>query len=168
MESALQDFIAANNAAAAPSGTTASSGTTQGKVDAPAAAFDRVLARETGISGATSPLNPDAPKLKELQELARTHRIDERLAALEGRPLRAAVAPGEHVLCPRALAVRRGVGLVIAVAAIEALALAGRRSTSHWFDSPVGQDGSRPARGRCARLASHRQGADPRASRSFS
>ena len=83
MESALQDFIAANNAAAGPSGTSSSGGTTQSKVERAGAAFDRVLARETGISGATSPLNPDAPKLKELQELARTHRIDERLAALK-------------------------------------------------------------------------------------
>jgi phage shock protein A len=83
MESALQDFIAANNAAAAPSGTSSSSGTTEGKVERAGAAFDRVLARQTGITGATTPLNPDAPKLKELQELARNHRIDERLAAIK-------------------------------------------------------------------------------------
>ena len=56
MDSALQDFVAA---------------------------FDRVLARQTGITGATSALNPEASKLQELQELARTHRIDERLAALK-------------------------------------------------------------------------------------
>ena len=83
MESALQDFIAANNAASAPSSTSSSSGTTEGKVERAGSAFDRVLARQTGITGATSPLNPDAPKLKELQELARNHRIDERLAAIK-------------------------------------------------------------------------------------
>jgi hypothetical protein len=42
-----------------------------------------VLARQTGIAGATSSINADAAKLRELQELARTHRIDERLAALK-------------------------------------------------------------------------------------
>ncbi len=83
MESALQDFIAARAAAAAPSAATSSSSATQGKVERAGSAFDRVLAGQTGITGATSAINPDAAKLRELQELARTHRIDERLAALK-------------------------------------------------------------------------------------
>lgn len=87
MESALQDFIAARAAAAGPPGTNASGSTAQGKVDRKVdragSAFDRVLSRETGIAGATSAINADASKLRELQELARTHRIDERLAALK-------------------------------------------------------------------------------------
>jgi phage shock protein A len=83
MESALQDFIAARAAAAAPAGGNSSSGTTQDKVDRAGSAFDRVLTRQTGITGATSAVNADAAKLHELQELARTHRIDERLAALK-------------------------------------------------------------------------------------
>lgn len=83
MESALQDFIAARAAAAGPPGTSASGSTAQGKVDRAGSAFDRVLSRETGIAGATSAINADASKLRELQELARTHRIDERLAALK-------------------------------------------------------------------------------------
>jgi phage shock protein A len=83
MESALQDFIAARAAAAGPPGTTASGSTAQGKVDRAGSAFDRVLSRETGIAGATSAINADASKLRELQDLARTHRIDERLAALK-------------------------------------------------------------------------------------
>jgi phage shock protein A len=86
MESALQDFLAARAAASAPIGSS-SGGGPQGTVDSKAeragSAFDRVLARQTGIAGITSPLNPDAAKLRELQELARTHRIDERLAALK-------------------------------------------------------------------------------------
>jgi phage shock protein A len=41
------------------------------------------MARETGLAGTTSGVNPDAAKLRELQEMARTHRIDERLAALK-------------------------------------------------------------------------------------
>jgi phage shock protein A len=42
-----------------------------------------VLTRQTGIAGATAAVNADAAKLRELQDLARTHRIDERLAALK-------------------------------------------------------------------------------------
>jgi phage shock protein A len=83
MESALQDFIAGRAAAAAPAAKNASSGTTQGKVDRAGAAFDRVMARETGLAVAGSGVNADAAKLQELQEMARTHRIDERLAALK-------------------------------------------------------------------------------------
>jgi phage shock protein A len=85
MESALQDFIAAHAAstAAGPPGSPASSNATQDKVDRAGSAFDRVLARQTGIAAAVSAVNTDAAKLRELQELARNHRIDERLAALK-------------------------------------------------------------------------------------
>jgi phage shock protein A len=83
MESALQDFIAARATAPGPSGANAPSNTTQGKIERAGSAFDRVLARETGLAGATSGIDPDAGKLRELQEMARTNRIDERLAALK-------------------------------------------------------------------------------------
>jgi phage shock protein A len=88
MESALQDFIAARAAAEAPgapgtSGASASGGTVQGRVERAGSAFDRVLSRETGLSVAGSPINADAAKLRELQDMARAHRIDERLAALK-------------------------------------------------------------------------------------
>jgi phage shock protein A len=85
MEAALQDFIAARAAASGVPGSSSSSGSgaTQGKIERAGSAFDRVLARQTGIAGATSALDPNASKLHELQELARTHRIDERLAALK-------------------------------------------------------------------------------------
>jgi phage shock protein A len=85
MESALQDFVAARAAASSPSAqsTAAGTGSAQIKAERAGSAFDRVLAQQTGISGATSALNPDAAKLQQLQELARNHRIDERLAALK-------------------------------------------------------------------------------------
>jgi phage shock protein A len=88
MESALQDFIAARAASAPPAGGAGAAPggvgvATQSKVERAGSAFDRVLARQTGIAGATSPLDPNAAKLRELQELARTHRIDERLAAIK-------------------------------------------------------------------------------------
>lgn len=83
MESALQDFIASRAAATAPAPTNAASGTTQGKVDRAGAAFDRVMARQTGLAVAGSGVDADAAKLQDLQEMARAHRIDERLAALK-------------------------------------------------------------------------------------
>lgn len=83
MESALQDFIAAQAAAQGPGGTTAKPGTTQGKVERAGSAFDRVLARQTGVTGVTSPVSADAARLRELKDLARSHRIEERLAALK-------------------------------------------------------------------------------------
>ncbi len=95
MNSALRDFLAARAAAQGPSGASAANGplhgsaqgspqgATQAKVERAGSAFDRVLARQTGLTGVTSPLNPDASKLQELQDMARTHRIDERLAALK-------------------------------------------------------------------------------------
>jgi phage shock protein A len=90
MESALADFIAARATAAGPAGASASGGTTSsiggtilGMAERAGSAFDRVLARETGIAGVTSPINADASKLRDLQEMARAHRIDERLAALK-------------------------------------------------------------------------------------
>ena len=58
-------------------------GTILGMAERAGSAFDRVLARETGIAGVSSPINADASKLRELQEMARAHRIDERLAALK-------------------------------------------------------------------------------------
>jgi phage shock protein A len=83
MESALQDFVAARVAASSPAGTKSSTSAAQNKVDRAGSAFDRVLAGQTGITGVTSAINPDAAKLRELQDMARTHRIDERLAALK-------------------------------------------------------------------------------------
>jgi phage shock protein A len=87
MESALQDFVAAKAAAVPPAAGNSSAasapGTVQGKVDRAGSAFDRVMTRQTGIAATTSAVNADAAKLRELQELARTHRIDERLAALK-------------------------------------------------------------------------------------
>jgi phage shock protein A len=83
MESALQDYIAAQKAASAPAAANTSSGTIQGRVDRAGSAFDRVMTRQTGLAGMNAAVNPDAAKLRELQEMARSHRIDERLAALK-------------------------------------------------------------------------------------
>lgn len=83
MESALNDFVAAQGAQAAPGGAGSQASGTQAKVERAGTAFDRVIARQTGVQGVTSGVNPDAAKLRELQDLARSHRIEERLAALK-------------------------------------------------------------------------------------
>ena len=85
MESAFQEFLAssaANEAVVPPSGQ-ALNGSTQARVERASSAFDRVIARQTGITGLVSPISADAAKLRELQDLARNHRIEERLAALK-------------------------------------------------------------------------------------
>lgn len=53
----------------------------QARVDDAEAAFERVLARQTGVSGLTGATVEDAAKLKELAQLQRDNRIAERLAA---------------------------------------------------------------------------------------
>jgi phage shock protein A len=83
MEGALQDFLAARAAAAVPSANGQPMAPAQNRAERAGAAFDRVLARQTGLAGVTSEINADAGKLRELQDMARAHRIDERLAALK-------------------------------------------------------------------------------------
>lgn len=83
MEGALNDFVAAQAAQAAPGAAASPASGTQAKVERAGSAFDRVIARQTGVQGVTSGVNADAAKLRELQDLARSHRIEERLAALK-------------------------------------------------------------------------------------
>ena len=54
MESALQDFIAAQAATTSPAATNPASSPTRDKIERAGSAFDRVLARQTGIAGATA------------------------------------------------------------------------------------------------------------------
>jgi phage shock protein A len=84
MESELQQYLASR----AQAGTSATAGGKAGqdaRVEDARSAFDRVLARQTGVAG----LNPanigDAQKLKELQDLARRNRVEERLAQLKAQ-----------------------------------------------------------------------------------
>lgn len=84
MESELQQYLASRaqaGTAATPSGKAGQ----DARVEDARSAFDRVLARQTGVAG----LNPanigDAQKLKELQDLARRNRVEERLAQLKAQ-----------------------------------------------------------------------------------
>jgi phage shock protein A len=84
MEDAFQEFLATRAQAPGTGGSTPR--VDQGsRVENAQSAFDRVLARQTGVTGLTTSNGADAQKLKELQELARRQRIDERLAQLKAR-----------------------------------------------------------------------------------
>jgi phage shock protein A len=85
MEEAVREFVAARASAASPSGNARAGGSAQGRVDNANSAFDRVLARQTGVSGLSANVTANAAQVKELQDLHRTHRIEEKLAQLKAR-----------------------------------------------------------------------------------
>lgn len=84
MEEALQQYLASLTHA---TGATSASGKVShdARVDDARSAFDRVLARQTGVAGLSAAATGDAQKLKELQDLARRNRIEERLAQLKAK-----------------------------------------------------------------------------------
>jgi phage shock protein A len=85
MEESLNEFIASRAARERTGGGAPSDSGTR-RVEQAESAFGRVLARQTGL-GSTAALDgaAEAGKLKELAELARAHRIEERLAALKAK-----------------------------------------------------------------------------------
>jgi phage shock protein A len=86
MEQALRDYVAAratHTAAPGPTAGRTSRGKSEDRVANAGAVFDRVLAKQTGLSGLTSAATGDATKLRELQDLQRANRIEERLAQLK-------------------------------------------------------------------------------------
>jgi phage shock protein A len=84
MEQALRASVAASHAAGPGSTAGASTrGKSEDRVANAGAVFDRVLAKQTGLSGLTSAATDDAAKLRELQDLQRANRIQERLAQLK-------------------------------------------------------------------------------------
>jgi phage shock protein A len=84
MEDSLQSYLASVAHAAATT-TTVGKANHDARVDGASSAFDRVLARQTGVAGLAMPNAGDAQKLKELQDLARRNRIEERLAQLKAK-----------------------------------------------------------------------------------
>ena len=83
MEEALREFIAARASAVPPGVSTSNAGRAQIRVDNAGSAFDRVMARQVGVSGLGPNVTANATQLKELQDLQRSHRIEERLAKLK-------------------------------------------------------------------------------------
>jgi phage shock protein A len=84
MEGALQQYLASAQHATS-AGSASGKATHDARVDDARSAFDRVLARQTGVTGLTAAQTGDAQKLKELQDLARRNRIEERLAQLKAK-----------------------------------------------------------------------------------
>jgi phage shock protein A len=87
MEQALHDYVAARPSQIAghtpAAGLGKSRGRSEDRVANAGAVFDRMLAKQTGLSGLTSAATGDAAKLRELQDLQRANRIEERLAQLK-------------------------------------------------------------------------------------
>jgi len=86
MDEALRDFLAARAAAASPANAAGGArGSAQGRVENANSAFERVLAKQTGVSGLSPTVTANAAQVKELQELHRNHRIEEKLAQFKAR-----------------------------------------------------------------------------------
>ena len=86
MDAALNEFIASRQTSAGASALgSPGKDTTAGKLDRASAAFDRVMARETGLAGPPGVAAQDAAKLAQLNALARQNRVAERLAALKAK-----------------------------------------------------------------------------------
>jgi phage shock protein A len=83
MEDAFQQFLSSRAQTTATAGPARVDQTS--RIENAQSAFDRALARQTGVTGLVGLNGGDAQKLKELQELARRNRIDERLAQLKAR-----------------------------------------------------------------------------------
>jgi phage shock protein A len=83
MEEALQQYLASRAHASTPA-SGAGKANHDSRVEDARSAFDRVLARQTGVTGLSTNIG-DAQKLKELQDLARRNRIEERLAQLQAK-----------------------------------------------------------------------------------
>lgn len=82
-ETLLHEFLAARRQNAETAGESSRpSHTRADKVERAEAAFDRVMARETGVLGFAG-ASGDAMKLKEIDDMQRRKRIDERLALLK-------------------------------------------------------------------------------------
>jgi phage shock protein A len=84
MEEVLKEYLA-SQARVTTVSTAAGKGSKDAKVDSAQSAFDRVLARQTGVGGLVGGAGGDALKLRELQDTARRQRVDDKLAALKAK-----------------------------------------------------------------------------------
>jgi phage shock protein A len=87
MRQALDDFRAAREQQASPTGTATGGDhrgeSVQARTERATDAFDRIFKRQTGLAGTSGVSDGTAAKLAELEDLARRHRIAERLATLK-------------------------------------------------------------------------------------
>ena len=85
MEDAITAFIASRKAVASPA-SAVGAGQTQAKADAAAGAFDRIYQRQTGLTAAAQGASLEqAAKLKELDDMVRANKVEERLAQFKSR-----------------------------------------------------------------------------------
>lgn len=84
MEEVLKVYLASQAKVTSVS-TSAGKGSKDSKVESAQSSFDRVLSRQTGVSGIVGAATGDAVRLRELQENARRQRVDEKLAALKAK-----------------------------------------------------------------------------------
>jgi phage shock protein A len=84
MEEVLKQYLASQARVTSVS-SAAGKGSKDSKVESAQSAFDRVLSRQTGVSGIVGGATGDALKLRDLQDTARRQRVDDRLTALKAR-----------------------------------------------------------------------------------
>ncbi len=83
MQDALTAFQASRARAASATGLTASTNSAQVKVDDASAAFGRIFERQTGLSIGDQKLSVEqSTKLKELDDLVQTRKVEERMAQI--------------------------------------------------------------------------------------
>jgi phage shock protein A len=86
MEDAISAYQASRAKAASATGGVAGASGAQAKVDAATGAFDRIYQRQTGLTAAGQAANLEqAAKLKELDNMVRSNKIEERLAQFKSR-----------------------------------------------------------------------------------
>lgn len=84
MEEALGAYLASRTHAGTASSSSGKA-SHDARVEQAQSAFDRVMSRQVGLTGTVGSQQGDAQKLKELADLARNNRVDERLAAIKAR-----------------------------------------------------------------------------------
>lgn len=83
MQDALAAFQASRARVASATGVSASTNNAQVKVDEASAAFGRIFERQTGLSAGDQKLSVEqSAKLKELDDLVQTRKIEERMAQI--------------------------------------------------------------------------------------
>lgn len=88
MEDALEAYRASRAQVQKPVAGSAGSSQVNARVDAATGAFGRVFQRQTGLSAAAQSARLEqAAKLKELEELVRSNKVEERLAQFKTRQL---------------------------------------------------------------------------------
>jgi phage shock protein A len=84
MEEALAQFVASRNHAAGPAAATAAANHAQSSVDKAADSFARIFRRQTGLTMAAQKVSAEeTAKLRELDDIVQSRRIEARLAQLK-------------------------------------------------------------------------------------